>query len=305
MSELKVIIDKLNIFFDIAWCWKDPAMSKFFPDVYDQIGFNWKDFFEPDFVKIFNGLMIKWFDKVKKIYVSVFPAPEVLESFLQQAEKWDVLFLHHPILMRSWDPQWWMWKLFEPMDPEKLQSVKDKQLSIYSCHTPLDINNEIWTNVAIGESLWWKLIDEFLKQGNGFSWKIFEIPQINTDDLIHKCISIFNIPYLDFSWVKKNIITKIAVVAWSGDKVEYMAYAEEFWAQAYLSGEIFNRVNNDYGRSRYKEVKSYAENTKMSLIGVSHAASEYLVMKTQLLKFIETKINIPAILLPMKKWRAD
>ncbi len=305
MVDLQVIIKTLDNFFDITWCWCDSAMSRFLPSVYDPIGFDWKNFFESDFVRIFNGLMIRWADEVGKCFLSVFPAPEVLENFLNQAEKWDILFLHHPILMRSWDPQWKMGSLFEPIDPDVLQKIKDRQLSVYTCHTPLDTNNEIWTNIAIMKALWWKLIGEFLEQWNGFVGRIIEIPTITTNKLIDKCLSIFDIPYLDFAWMERNDITKVAIVAGSGDKAEYMASAENLGAQAYISGEIFNRIDNDYGRSRYSDVKSYTEKTQLSLIGVSHAASEYLVMKIQMQEFIKNSFDITTILLPMNKRRVD
>jgi len=84
-----------------------------------------------------------------------------------------------------------------------------------------------------------------------------------------------------------------------------MASAENLGVQAYISGEIFNRIDNDYGRSRYSDVKSYIEKTKLSLIGVSHAASEYLVMKIQMQQFMKDNFDITTILLPMKKWRVD
>jgi hypothetical protein len=46
----------------------------------------------------------------------------------------------------------------------------------------------------------------------------------------------------------------------------------------------------------------YASKTSMSLLGVSHSASEYLVKKTLLKDWFEQNFNIKTVLLPQEKW---
>jgi hypothetical protein len=41
-------------------------------------------------------------------------------------------------------------------------------------------------------------------------------------------------------------------------------------------------IEGEYGRAKYDQVEAFAQRTGMSLLGVSHAASEYSVMETQL-----------------------
>ena len=59
MEKLDKIIQKLDQFFGVQKLDKDPAMSRHLVRVYDSINFDWMHFFEADFIKRFNGLMIK------------------------------------------------------------------------------------------------------------------------------------------------------------------------------------------------------------------------------------------------------
>lgn len=68
-----------------------------------------------------------------------------------------------------------------------------------------------------------------------------------------------------------------------------MVAAERLGAQVYLTGELHVRIEGDYGRRKFAQVEAFAAVTSMTLVGVSHAASEHLVIETQLARwFAET-----------------
>jgi hypothetical protein len=50
-----------------------------------------------------------------------------------------------------------------------------------------------------------------------------------------------------------------------------------------------------------EEIASFTQNLKMVLVGVSHAASEYLVMKTQMKEYFENK-GLPTEAVPQGNW---
>ncbi len=71
----------------------------------------------------------------------------------------------------------------------------------------------------------------------------------------------------------------------------------------YIGIIIHCHIDNDYGRKRFEEVIEYASQTNMSLIGVSHAASEYLVKKTLMAPWFEENFDLETInLIPQKDW---
>lgn len=81
-----------------------------------------------------------------------------------------------------------------------------------------------------------------------------------------------------------------------------MKEAESKGAQAYITGEIHCHIDNDYGRTRFEMMMEYVRTTSMSLIGVSHAASEYLVKKTQMKNWFNEHHDVQVKLIPQHKW---
>jgi len=300
--ELNFIKNSLDDFFQLAESGVDPAMSRFVPDVYKAIGFDWFAFFEPGFGQFFNGLMIRGGENVSKIFCSVFPTEEVLDIFIEKSQPGDLLFLHHPITMECGDPRGKAGRGFLPIPISQLERIKSKGLSIYSCHAPLDANREIGTNEAIIQALSAKTIGEFLPYGDGYAGRICEITPLSTIDLINKLLKIFHIPYVDESVRRLDKISRIAIVAGSGDNIEYFQEAEARGAQAYIAGEIHSHIDNEKGRTRLAEAQAYIAQSPMSFIGVSHAASEYLVMETQMRDFFQDRFGLETVMIPLPKW---
>ncbi|WP_316569332.1 Nif3-like dinuclear metal center hexameric protein [Neobacillus sp. YIM B06451] len=302
MVNLADIVSKLDTELEIQTFGKDASFSRFIPMVYEPIGFDWKAAFEKDFVELFNGLMIKGAENVEKIFLAVFPTDQVLERFIEEADSGDLLFMHHPLLMECGDPRGDWGRGFVPIQEKYIEQMKAKNLSVYTCHIPLDCHKQLGTNVAIAKMLNAKLLDEESVRAKSEYVLYCTIEKTSTDNLIADLETIFEIPYVDFEGKKKTDIEKIAVVAGCGDVVDWMKEAEENGVQAYITGEIHCHIDNDYGRQKYKRMMEYALNTSMSLIGVSHSASEYLVHKTLIKDWFEENFNLKTVLLPQEKW---
>lgn len=295
------VTDILDSFFKVKKLEKDPAMSRFVPMVYKQSKL-WKKLFEPEFLKRFNGLMIRGANEVTTIFTASFPHDEILQKFISQSQVGDLLFLHHPIPLECGDPRGNLGRGFLPIDSALLRKIIEKKLSIYSCHAPLDYNKKISTNRAIAEALKTKIESEFLPYGNGFAGLVALISPISTDNLMIKLKHIFDIPYVDFAGKKVDRIIKIGIVAGGGDEIEYSQTAKQRGAQAYLTGEIFSRYDSSWGKQNTEKIKKYAKTVDISLIGVSHSASEFLVMKTQLPRFLKENFGLPIIPLAPREW---
>jgi putative NIF3 family GTP cyclohydrolase 1 type 2 len=296
------IVRDLDGKFEIESFGKDPAFSRFIPQVYAG-RVDWKQKFEPKFNELFNGLMIKGNPKVQNLFLAVFPTKDVLESFISNGKAGDLLFMHHPLLMECGDPYGQWGSGFVPIDESLLDQIINKDLSIYTCHAPMDYHKTLGTSQAIAEEMKVDITERFIhNERHGDIGIIGKIKPTNIDGLIKQLKSIFDIPYVDFEG-NKNEVKKVAIVAGCGDKTKWMQIAEDKGVDAYISGEIHCHIDNDYGKERYDEVKNYAKHTKMSLIGVSHSASEYLVKKTLMYRWFEKNFNFNSInLIPQKEW---
>lgn len=302
MVALEQIKSDLNSLFQIEFYGKDSAMSRFVPAVYEPIGFDWSHLFEPGFSELFNGLMLKGQDNVNTVFLAVFPTTEVLKEFIQRGNPGDLLLMHHPLFMECGDPQGAWGRGFVPIEPTLLNELKQKGLSIYTCHLPMDYNKELGTTAAICEALNATRVNDFYTDHLGSVGAICDLDETSTDQLITLCEEIFDLPYVDFEGPKLQAIERIAIVAGCGDVVEVMQEAESKGAQAYITGEIHCHIDNDYGRMRYAKMMEYVKDTKISLIGVSHSASEYLVKKTQIKKWLENNYDLEIQLIPQHKW---
>jgi putative NIF3 family GTP cyclohydrolase 1 type 2 len=300
--KLDKIVDALTTLFEVNDLNSDPSMSRFLPTVYNSIDFNWEVFFAPDFVQRFNGLMIRGDQEVANIYCAVFPTPEVISRFISEAQNGDLLFLHHPIDLQCGSPDGIIGQGFLPIDPKDLIKIKEKKCSVYTCHAPMDTNKEIGTNEAIVEALEARVIDEFLPYGNGYAGRICEIESIGTNKLVEKTKKIFSIPQVDFAGKRLNNIRKIAIVAGGGDDMDAMKESEQMSAQAYITGEIHSYHSGEWGKNNTERIDQWAQETKMSLIGVSHAASEFLTMKIQMVPYFRTEFNINADVIQQSIW---
>ncbi|WP_271852623.1 Nif3-like dinuclear metal center hexameric protein [Planococcus maritimus] len=302
--KLQQIVQKLNAELQIAAFGPDPAFSRFIPAVYDQVNFEWKAAFEEEFSKLFNGLMIKGAPETNRVFLAVFPTDYVLEQFIAQSSAGDLLFMHHPLLMECGDPQGKWGEGFVPIKEVYIKQMKEKQLSCYTCHIPLDYHPSLGTSMAIANQLNAKVVDGILPSSvnNQDLILICRIENLNSTDLIERLKRIFDLPYVDFEGQTLEDISKIAIVAGCGDKVQWMQEAEKKGVQAYISGEIHCHIDNEYGRERYNQIKEYASETSMSLIGVSHSSSEYLVKKTLVKDWFKENLGVEAVLIPQEKW---
>jgi putative NIF3 family GTP cyclohydrolase 1 type 2 len=302
MGSIHKIDQAINELFRYREIGTDPAFSRFIPMVYDPINFNWRKEFEPEFSYFFNGFMLKGTEEVGRIFLAVFPTDDVLTRFIEDSNPGDLLFMHHPLVMECGDPRGAWGKGFIPIHPDFIAQIKEKRLSVFTLHVPLDYSRTISTSDAIAEAFGAKIVGEFFKDENGACGVICEIPSATTEDLIEKSKDIFQIPYADVEGPSHSSITKIAVAAGCGDKVYAMQEAEKLGAQAYLTGEVHCHIDNEYGKMKLGEMKEYCKSTTMSLIGVSHAASEYLVHASQLKPWFEDKFKLPVTLIPQEKW---
>ncbi|MBW3112271.1 Nif3-like dinuclear metal center hexameric protein [Bacillus sp. MCCB 382] len=302
MASLSDIVRRLDQTFEIKSYGKDPAFSRFIPQVYEG-KMDWEAKFEPAFTELFNGLMFQGESEVKNVFLAVFPTEDVLETFIREGEPGDLLFMHHPLLMECGDPQGDWGRGFVPIKESLIDRVIKNELSIYTCHVPLDYHLTLGTSQAIAEAMNVKIIDRFVHdEKHGHIGIIGEVEEKDTDELIQGLKDIFDLPYVDFEGRKRKI-EKVAIVAGCGDKTAWMKEAEDLGVDAYISGEIHCHIDNEYGRKRYEEVIAYAEHTKMSLIGVSHSASEYLVHETLMRSWFEKEFEFNRIrLIPQKEW---
>lgn len=302
MEQLSNIIDKLDKLFRLDEFERDPSFCRLFPIAYSGVNYNWKEYFDNGYLEKFNGIMIRGKDSVGTIFCSVTPTEEVLNEFIERACEGDLLLLHHPVDCENGDPRGKLGRGLIPAKQEQLDRIKERGLSVYACHIPMDINQEVGMGIAMVKAFDGVVTDVFLPMGYGHDGWIFDVEPITTDELMSKLQEVLGVPYVDFHGKRLIEITKIAVVPGMGGDVGLIKEAESRGAQAYISGEILCRIDDEYGRKCFNEVYQYIPKSNMALIGTSHDGSENLTMRTLLKDWIGKNLNVNQQYISLKKW---
>jgi putative NIF3 family GTP cyclohydrolase 1 type 2 len=110
------------------------------------------------------GLLCDFTEKVSKVYTAVFPSDKVLMKILDDDTTNAMLFLHHPLV----------WEIGRPQNPniafhdintEMLEKLKERRISLYNFHLPLDNFSEYSTSKTLAEALGIKIEKPFGEYG--------------------------------------------------------------------------------------------------------------------------------------------
>ena len=297
---LHTLVDELDALFSVRLLAEDP-IKRWVTQVYQDIGYDHTQTFEADFCKRGNGLMLRAGESIREVYCAAFPTPEVLGNLLSLTHAEALLFLHHPIDMQT------RGEGFLPVSPEVIARLKAAHVSVFSCHAPMDCNDEIGTNVSIAEAFGIRIESSFSPYGNGFAARYGTMAPLTLEELVARGKHLFGVDRVEVGGPKPVAITKVAIVAGGGDDIEDLQEAERLGAQAYITGDWHPRLqptppnNRRWAENRNAECHAFASQTKMALLGFSHAASEFLVMKTQLAPYFRQH-GLPVTCLEQPDW---
>ncbi len=300
--KLDHIVNEMDQFFEIERYGLDPQMKLFVPDCYERIGFDWKNFFEPDFVRILNGLMLRGAADVQNIYCCSFPANDVVAQFLERGKPGDMLFTHHALEFNCGDPRGAFGNGWQPLAPQLLYALKERGLSLYSVHGPLDYHRQVGTVVALIAAFGAQFIEDIHFDGVGYHGAICTFQPCYAEELQDKLLEMFHIPYLDLSGKLGRRLEKVAIIAGGADNLDLLHRIEEKGCDGVIAGEIFSRMTTDFGKQNNPKIVDFVDTTSMALIAVSHSASEFLPMETHVRPWLKEQFQVNVECIPQPKW---
>ena len=299
--SLGKLTSELDELFSVCDWDRDPAMSRWVPRVYAGIGYDYTQIFENDFCRRHNGLMLRSSDVVREIYCAAFPTPGILAELLDQTRGDALLFLHHPVDMEV------SGRGFLPIQPYILERLRGQGVSIYACHAPLDCHDTIGTNASIVEAFDVQVTQNSAAYGIGFAGRVGTIRATSLDDLVDRGKEIFGVDRVDIGGASPETMTRVAIVAGGGDDTELFEEAEGLGAQAFITGEWTTRIQSPdeqdqaWAEANRAACQAYAERSEMALLAFSHAATEFLVMRSQMAGYFRQK-RLPTVCLEQSDW---
>jgi len=128
---------------------KDFVTSDFTEDWYSD---NWetKDFICDNFKQRSLGLLCYFAEEINKVYTAVFPSDKVINKILDDNTTDAMLFLHHPLV---WDLSINLDIAFWEINTELLKELKERRISLFNYHLPLDNFSEYSTSKTLADAL--------------------------------------------------------------------------------------------------------------------------------------------------------
>jgi len=252
--EAKKLYQILDKEFDLAHC----------KDDWSEIDLN--DFISDNFRKRFMGKVLGNAKDIKKVYTAVFPTDNVLKKILNSGKTDILLFTHHPMI---WDIS----KIppFTNISPDLLPKLKEKRISLYTLHVPLDKNGEYSTTTNLAKALSIVPESEFCEY---FGVNVGIIGRTNFDtveELANKVKQEVGHKVKLYKYGVKEIKNgKVALVAGGGNDPDTIPEIAKFGINVFITG--ITKLDKNYPPSI--KAHSLLKRFKINLIGATHYSTE-------------------------------
>ena len=107
-----------------------------------------EDYLSANFTERSMGLVCDFAQEINAVYSAVFPSEKVMRAILEKGITDAMLFVHHPA---AWDISREI--ALYPMDTALLDQFKERRISIYNLHVPLDNYGEYGTSKTLADAL--------------------------------------------------------------------------------------------------------------------------------------------------------
>lgn len=222
------------------------------------------DFLSENFKKRSMGLVCDFATEINKIYTAVFPSKRVMQRILDDGSQDAMLFVHHPSI---WDirkaPA-----VFQQMDRGLLQQFKERKISIYNLHVPLDNFGEYSTSVTLARALGIKPEKPFAHYFGAMCGVFGKTDSAMVNDLRRRFQNVVKHKVSLYNYGDNEIKNRtVAVVAGGGTELDILKEIAKEGINTFVTG-ITAKNNNS------KKEHDFAEMHKINLLGGTHYSTE-------------------------------
>ena len=240
------------------------------------------DFLCENFEKRSMGLVCDFATEINKVYTAVFPSIDVMKKILSDGTQDAMLFVHHPSI---WDirkaPD-----VFQQMNSNLLQQFKDKRISIYNLHVPLDNWGKHSTSVTLAKALSIKPIKPFAPYFGAMVGVFGMADCVKVQNLkshFQKAVD-HDVSLYDYGdYVIKD--ATVAVIAGGGNNIEMLKEISNAGVNTLITGIA---VKNEFSEKAHE----YAEKHGVSILGGTHYSTEKFACISMVKYFNE--IGVPS-----------
>lgn len=224
---------------------------------------NVEDFLSDNFKKRSMGLVCDNSQEINRVFTAVFPTSAVMKHILRIGKSDALLFVHHPSIWDLSKKSKW-----QQMDRKLLQKFREKRISVYNFHVPLDNYSEYSTSSNLAMALGLKIMNPFAPYGGGLAGVFGKTDCRTAEELrkvLQKAVGHRTALYLYGASEIKN--GRVAVIAGGGNDIEML---EEIASQGVNTFVTGISALNDYSQKAHE----YARKHKINILGGTHYSTE-------------------------------
>ncbi len=246
---------------------------------------NWEEIGNLDYIteqykSRYMGLLTDNSNVIDYVYTAVFPSKEILDKIVSDNKTNALLFLHHPMV---WDIT--KYPVFTNISAEDLQMLKERNISIFNYHAPLDANGEYSTTVNFAKALNIDYTEDFFEYHNVFVGVIGTTLCKTINELHKEFEKAVGHKVVHYDYGKNEIKDgKVALVAGGGNEKDIYPYLKQKGINTYLTGI----TKYQEGFTPSVQAHNLAKECGVNILSGTHYSTE----KFALIKMVEYFNNL-------------
>lgn len=223
-----------------------------------------REFITVEFRKRSMGLVCDFAREINKVYTAVFPSYDVMKKIVDVGETGCMLFVHHPAV---WDIRLAP-NVYIPMSLELLKIFKERRISIYNLHVPLDNYGDYSTSYSLAKGIGIEVQKPFNPYNGGMAGVIGATSSKSVQDLTKAYEKAVGHKVKAYIYGDDKIKGgKVAVIAGGGNDAEALGQILEEGINTFVTGVT---ALNPYS----KHAHDFAKANKINILGGTHYSSE-------------------------------
>ncbi|MCL2764742.1 MAG: Nif3-like dinuclear metal center hexameric protein [Treponema sp.] len=222
-----------------------------------------KPYFCDNFINTNMGLVCDYTETVNNVFTAVFPSEDVLNKLIDNYKN-AMLFVHHASI----------WNLnkspvgFYNMNPSLLEKLREKYISIYCIHSPLDNFSEYSTSKTLADALDIEMVKPFIDYRGGVCGIIGKTKYETVNELQLKYSEAVGHDTKLYQYGGKKILdNKVAVCAGGGNDIFVINEVIENNINTLITGVT---LKSDYSVATHE----FEQEKQINVIGGTHYSSE-------------------------------
>jgi len=217
-----------------------------------------------NFKKRSMGLLCDYSHTVNKVYTAVFPSESVLLRVLEDNVYDAMVFLHHPL---DWDLNKDPDKAFHLMNTNLLDKLKERRISLFNYHIPLDNYGDYGNSKTLAEAMDIEIEKPFALYSGTLCGVIGVTDCADIHELNQKYSTAVGHETKLYQYGESGIIdSRVAVVAGGGNDTDVVCEVIENGVNVLITGVS---VKNSYSETAHAHEIDY----QINLIGGTHYIS--------------------------------